>query len=476
MLWISILFSILHISQQVRGLAGSAAQNDFGDPTQTKYLDRAKEALIVGDYSTGLPYSVEASLIIAMWIYYQRVNRETEGWVIMGVCARLAMKQGYHRDPSVLKSLSPFEGEMRRRVFFFIETFDLLLSMQGGLPPMINSDECDTRAPSNLVDADFNETSEGLPPSRPETDHTPMLYFRYKSRIAKVFQKVYRRILTLGRFEYDEVMRLDRQLRSIREGIPPSLRFKSMASSVTDDSYMIVCRSHCEQMYLKGLCILHRYFLTHGHDRAEYEYSRQTCINAALDMMDIQAELYTAIQAQGQFSQDKWMTTQITLHDFLLVAMILCVETYRSSENRDSRLLDSALEVRKYDSLRRAHDIWLSQAKTVDEARRASKVLSALLAKIPAPKQEQSEKSRMPAELPTPSKTPDVTSTPSILLPAANDSFDVHATLTPPAVEAPVGDQVSLSVNPMDSFNVLFGQNDSFDWVYDLTVEEWQVC
>lgn len=463
------MFSILHIAQMIKGENVPPAQaylNDPAGPAGTRFLDKAKEALILGKYSNGHPYSVEASLTIAMWIYYQRVNRETEGWIVMGVCARLAMKQGYHRDPSVLKSLSPFEGEMRRRAFFFIETFDLLLSMQGGFPPMINQDECDTQPPSNLFDTDFNEYSSCLPPSRAETDHTPMLYFRYKSRLAKVFRKIYRLVLTLAKFELDNIVDLDHQLRFVREGIPPSLKFKPMSSSITDDSLTIISRTHCEQMFLKGLCILHRYYLTHERQNPAYEYSRRTCIDATLGLLDIQADLHAALQPQGQFCREKWMTTHITLHDFLLAAMVLCVEMRTHHEN-SGRSEDPAFHARKYHALQRAQGIWSSQADVVDEARRASKILQVVLAKLPAPSKEQADESGTPPDLPTPTKTPDTVTIPNCLQEPLQHDRSVIAPLTPPTAAVQPRDTDVIPPDPDSSFTTLFGEHDFFDWVSD---------
>ena len=78
--------------------------------------------------------------------------------MITGISSRLAMKMGYHREPRHFASISPFEGEMRRRTFIIVEIFDLLSSFQAGLPLIIHEEERDTEPPSNLFDIDFDET------------------------------------------------------------------------------------------------------------------------------------------------------------------------------------------------------------------------------------------------------------------------------------------------------------------------------
>jgi hypothetical protein len=66
---------------------------------------------------------------------------DTDAWMIMGISTRFIMRIGYHRDPRHLANISPFEGEMRRRIFFVVESLGLLFSLQVGLPPIIE-EEC----------------------------------------------------------------------------------------------------------------------------------------------------------------------------------------------------------------------------------------------------------------------------------------------------------------------------------------------
>lgn len=180
-LWISMLFSALYMGSQ---------HDSATDPGKPSFFTRAGQALVTGRYDKAKPYSVEALLLYAFCNYKRKEDRDTETWMLMGLATRLAMRMGYHRDPRHLANISPFEGEMRRRTFMIVETFDLLLSFQAGLPPIIHEGEYDCDAPSNLFDTDFDEDCKVLPPSRPPTDPTPMLYYNFKSRLAKMLRKV----------------------------------------------------------------------------------------------------------------------------------------------------------------------------------------------------------------------------------------------------------------------------------------------
>ncbi|KAJ6036784.1 fungal specific transcription factor domain protein [Penicillium herquei] len=90
---------------------------------------------------------------------------------------------GYHRDAKHFSSISPFDGEMRRRVWAMIVQLDSSVSTQLGLPRLVKESDTNTAEPRNLVDSDFDEDISILPPSRPEIEVTPTLYVLTKLRL-----------------------------------------------------------------------------------------------------------------------------------------------------------------------------------------------------------------------------------------------------------------------------------------------------
>ena len=151
------MFSALHVGSFVDHAAGQEVSRAMGSSVQPGFLMRARQALVAGRYRNGRPYSVEAVLLYGFCIYIQKEDPDADAWMILGISARLAMKMGYHRDPSHFANISPFEGEMRRRTFWMIKNLDTLLSFQIGLPAIVHDEECDTAPPSNLFDSDFDE-------------------------------------------------------------------------------------------------------------------------------------------------------------------------------------------------------------------------------------------------------------------------------------------------------------------------------
>lgn len=292
-----MLFSALHIGSQIDQIGGRG--NNASDRARSlAFLARAGQALVAGGYHKARPYSVEAVLLYAVCKYMRNEDPDADAWMIMGIAARLAVRMGYHRDPRHLTNISAFEGEMRRRTFYVAEIFDLLFSFQAGLPAIIHEEETDTEPPSNLFDSDFDEDCITLPPSRPPTDPTPVLYYCYKCRLAKVFRRVIRHALSLKVTSYEDTMKLDAELREMHTEIPPSLRMKPLGSSFTDQPYMILNRHNIDMLYQKSLCVLHRKYLSHDRSDPKFAYSRKTCTDAALRILSINRK-YTSHASQG---------------------------------------------------------------------------------------------------------------------------------------------------------------------------------
>ena len=381
-----MLFSILYMGSQNHNTSDRAFLSASTNPTRAIFFERAGQALVAGKYQKAMPYSVEAILLYGVCKYMQKEEQDNDAWIIMGVSTRLAMKMGYHRDPSNLANISPFEGEMRRRTFFILEAFDLLLSFQAGLPALIYEEECDTEPPANLFDTDFDENCKALPPSRPQTDWTPMLYYRYKSRLARIFRRIYQHALSFKVSSYEDTMRLDAELEEAHNEVPPSLRMRPLNLSFTDQPFMILNRLYSDLVYLKSVCVLHRRYLTQHRSDPSLDYSRRTCGDAALQILKHQAELHEACQPERFFYDHRWMLSSLSCHDFLLAAMITCLDLYESHKQSATLCLeDLEAQAKKYDALRHSYGIWAGRREFSRDARRASSVLAIMLSKVPRP-------------------------------------------------------------------------------------------
>lgn len=364
-------------------------------------LKTAGQILIAGQYQKARPYSVEAILLYGICKFVQRVDPDTEPWLVIGVAARMALRMGYHRDPQHLPHISPFEGEMRRRTFSILQAFDLLLSFQAGLPATIQEDACDTDLPRNLFDEDFDEDSTVIPPSRPTTVPTPMIYHCFKGLLCRSFRPIARLALSPRVPSYEETMKADAGLRKAHALIPPSLAMKPIPLSITDEVHIILHRFNVDLVYQTGIMILHRTYISHQRSNPAFEYSRRTCIEASLSMLKWQADVHVATQPGGQLHNSKWVASSLTQHDLLLAAMIACLDLYESHRQSEiAKMTDAELEIRKqtYNALKVSHQIWSSRSSSSRDARRASAILGVMMAKIPDPNAAQVSRIRNVSE------------------------------------------------------------------------------
>ncbi|KAJ2895682.1 zn2cys6 transcription factor [Zalerion maritima] len=101
------------------------------------------------------------------------VLKPQESWSRLGFIVRMAMSMGMHRDPSEFGGgIPPFEGEVRRRLWWTILDLDLHMSLQCNLPCAIRNDDFTCRPPLNLDDEDIYPEMNELPDEKPHDQFT----------------------------------------------------------------------------------------------------------------------------------------------------------------------------------------------------------------------------------------------------------------------------------------------------------------
>ncbi|KAK6008323.1 hypothetical protein QM012_000226 [Aureobasidium pullulans] len=376
--WLSILFSIMFMAGKLARARGDPSPAEPCNTRMAGSLRMAAKCLVTGQYLKAQSYAVEALLFHFHCIYALHADPEIQPWPILTMATRLAQKMGYHRDPKHLSSrLSPFESEMRRRAWYYIEIFDITMSANQGIPAMINEDECDCQFPINLLDEDFDEHTTVLPPPRPNTTHIPMLFFTCKAKALRLLRPIIRHALSSRRYDVEETNSLHENLEKSHQNVPPSLRIRHIAeTSFVDQDYLIMQRFMLELQYLKGLCILHRPFLSCSKDEPAFRRSREICVDSALRQLDLQNDYFEALRPQGRLYQSRWMFTNITLHEQFAAAMIICLDLNESTTQ------SAGLRARKIETLQKAQYFWSTKKPTYRDAVRASHVLGVMLARL----------------------------------------------------------------------------------------------
>lgn len=396
-LWISVLFSVLSagawVARAKEGIDSSVLQTV---EDRKYYLRRSAQCLITGQYLKDRAGSVEALLMHAHARYVQRVDADPIIWALYGLVVRLAQRQGYHRDPAkVAASITPFEAEMRRRVWFMIQSADLLHSFQHGMPPVVYEEVCDVGHPTNLLDTDFDEDTAVLPEPRSIQDPTPILAYHFKSRLCRILRRIMRHALSVKLSPFTETMALNAQLDQWYAELPACLRIRSIRStSFTDPSYTIMHRLMLELMYRKCQCVLHRPYLSIHKEDAAYSVSRQLCREAAMRMLNLHIELDQELVPGGRMYDDRFTLSSLTIQHFLIASTISCLDVMESIDLRlvnklfvllSNRQLNEFSPQQRFEQiqiLQKSLQIWCARSTESSDAMHASKVLRAVLSRV----------------------------------------------------------------------------------------------
>ena len=382
-LWVALLFSILSLAVCFREAAGKPTGLDSSMPSVASFREKMVQCLVLGQYATANAYALEALLIRLQSYFINSDYHLINMWFEVGAMTRLAFRMGYHRDASNFPRLSPFEGEMRRRVWVNILQIDALISFQEGFPSMIPAEFCDAQPPRNLDCSDIWPGMEALPPGRPLTEKTNVRYSIVKSSIMGVFKKIAAHTQSLVAPTYERTMELDAELRQAFHDLPEAFRPRPVNKSFMDPANLIMMRCTIEMLYLKSVVVLHRRYIRYEQPNPQFELSRQACVGAALDILARQADLHKEILPGGRLCEDKWMVLRMTIHDFLLAAMVICLDLSVRMRYGPEEGQDQQLTTREYEALLSCRDIWARSNRTSGgERQTAALALDLMLKKV----------------------------------------------------------------------------------------------
>ncbi|CAF3607195.1 unnamed protein product [Fusarium graminearum] len=376
-LWLSIMFSVLGLGAMI-----SKAQTPCpGYVEEPKfYIQRSAQCLVTGEYLKAKPYSVEALMMYAHSRNVTKKDSDATIWSLYSLAVRLAQRRGYHLDAArVSSAITQFEAEMRRRTWFMVQTSDLLFSFQLGMPPMVYQEVCDAGHPRNLSDDDFDEDTE-VPESRPPTEPTPMLAWQTKSHLCRLLRRALRHVLRVESPPYEETMALQAELESYHNTVPECFRVRPIASTPLDvPGYTIMHRLIIEISYLKTICVLHRPYLRSEMSQERYRASRELCRATAVRVVELHLEFEHEIRDGGRMHEDRFLLSSLTLHDFLVAAMILCLDLLGSTD------ITPQIHLQHVRILERAHEVWEERGLHSKDARYGSRVIRATLNRVAVP-------------------------------------------------------------------------------------------
>lgn len=125
-----------------------------------------------------------------------------------------------------------------------------------------------------------------------------------------------------------------------------------------------------------------------------------------MTLLNYQSILWNATRPGNSLSQCGWFMTSLSVHDYMLSAMVLYLviqdEDYTDS-GRDMEWIstDKSMPPRSalIEMLKRSYSIWTMVSSTVGELRKTADTLSVMLAKLGSPVPSQDDMSSIPSDL-----------------------------------------------------------------------------
>ncbi|KAI0840021.1 fungal-specific transcription factor domain-containing protein [Hypoxylon sp. FL0890] len=394
--WIALLYIILALGVFFTSFS---APHELESDSPIPAMDRFKQyrgaagwALIWGKYSQPGPYTLQAFLLYVEGDFMSNRENRMNSYLLSSVLIRLMLKMGLHRDPSKLPNITPYDGEMRRRMWNLATQVDLLVAFNLGLPSMTQGIESDTELPTHLTDTDFDKDTTELPPARPNSDYTALTYPINKARITRVFFLVAKQAHALTVPTYAEVMKVDAQIEETWKNVPETMKMKPIEECVMDPPIQVIQRFGITAIYQKSRCVHHRRYIVEEVPKREHDYSRRTCLGAALALLDYQNSMHEASKPGGMLGQSGWFVAAlVAVNDFLLASMIvaLVIQNEKYWEvggefNWIARCMPTVTRDGLLEILQRSHSIWRDMSGDVPEFRKSEEVVGTMLRRIQA--------------------------------------------------------------------------------------------
>ncbi|KAK4129768.1 hypothetical protein N657DRAFT_560927 [Parathielavia appendiculata] len=144
-----------------------------------KYRFATEQALAKAEFLTKPDFTVLQALMLFL-VLVRRHDDTIFAWTLTGLLIRLSQVLGLHRDGTHFPNLTPFEIEMRRRLFWAVCVLDLRSAEDQGTDLTIVPGTFDTQIPLNINDSDISPECPRLPEPREGTTDMAFSLVRYE--------------------------------------------------------------------------------------------------------------------------------------------------------------------------------------------------------------------------------------------------------------------------------------------------------
>lgn len=326
--------------------------------------------------------------------HYWNQDGEFGAMLVLSLIIRIAISSGYHRDPSKLRDMSDLDAEMRRRTWAFILEMDLQLADKCGHPRIIDQMQTDTKAPYNTTNQDFHNDAVGSTDgSSPESVSSlqQAAYLSYKAKLLAMHGKVAQLVNSpQDKYRYEDVLQLDGELSAFVQNARPQhlLPVELQHGLATPDPGELVKIMEVDIVRRRAQMTLHRKYLVPAHTRPVFAYSRTVCLEAATQVLQHQQTLSSRLNAESPSARattgEYWRFMALMNHDFLLAAMLLCLDINQDARSYASPTADSDADKHRriLRLLQASHRVWTELPGHSATAARGARAVDIMLKKL----------------------------------------------------------------------------------------------
>lgn len=381
-MWVGLLFSVMSMSAFLQQQDVSSLGLSTVEPQDAleSYRTLTIHCLILGNYLEPSRYTIEALILHYSVDQQMNVDVSLGDWILIGVIIRIALRMGLHRDSSHWPDIRPYQSELRRRLWIILYQMDFFTSTQVGLPRIIKDSQCDARLPTHLFEQDIGFEHDEMPPERPFTETTPLLFIIQRNTIIRVAAEIYDET-EAGPPSPATNAALTAKLESAIDAIPTWLKYKPLETSFAENPVMILNQIFFDILIHKAVYLLHRRNFMKGTSVEESTKSNELCIKASLSILEHQQRISEETQPGGLMFAIRWKVSTSLNHEFLQATMMLCFALSRVNE-RYGAMPDSFAMQRRDDILKalaQAKGLWEKNSNQSMEARRAAKAITTVL-------------------------------------------------------------------------------------------------
>jgi hypothetical protein len=272
-------------------------------------------------------YQIRVLLVIAKQI--NAVKRK-QIWERSSELLAFAISTGLHQDLSKVDTTcvrdqvenqptkpkcTPYEQEMRRRLWAAVVELELQASLDKGVPPSRLASMADCGHPTHLADEQFEPTSSALPTPKSTSTYTISSYLHLSQKTYRLRASLAEGINTnVNVLSYDEILTYDEQLQDAIGDLPGWSR--------TSDIVAAVPGALLELQLLQLQLLLHIPFARGTHKNPRANLSRMSCIDSADRILQIHTTLAELPKTRQHKYAAHWLS--LTREDLFRAIVGVC--------------------------------------------------------------------------------------------------------------------------------------------------------